>query len=130
LARALACYFKREADSFRTFPKSIANTKSPEAEVATALTQAHARHVSQLAFVLADGRKSVRNRIAHYECVPAGCVNLTAQGFFLAGGGEELPRPENLNGVNLSEALSDRLEYLHKCVDDMIDTFIQAARIN
>ena len=128
LACALACYFKREADSFRTFPKSIANTRSPD--VAIALTQAHARHVSQLAFVLAEGRKSVRNRIAHYEFVSAGCVNLTAQGFFLAGGGEELLMPESLTGVNLSKALSDRLEYLHTCVDDMIDTFIQAARID
>lgn len=126
LASALACYFMREADSFRTFPKSIAKTKSPK--VATALTEAHARHVSKLAFVLAEGRKSVRNRIAHYEFVSAGCVNLTAKGFFIAGGGEELLMPDSLDDVNLSKALCDRLEYLHKCVDDMIDTFVQAAR--
>lgn len=128
LACALACYFMQEAGSFRKFPKSIVKTRSPE--VATALTQAHARHVSQLAFVLAEGRKSVRNRIAHYEFVSAGCVNLTAQGFFLVGGGEEILKPESHKGVNLSKALSDRLEYLHTCVDDMIDTFIQAARID
>lgn len=35
--------------------------------------------------VLAEGRKSVRHRIAHYEFVSAGCINLTARGFFLVG---------------------------------------------
>jgi hypothetical protein len=126
LAHSLAGYFMQEVSSFRTFPKSIAKTKSPE--VATALTEAHARHASQLKFVLAEGRRSVRNRIAHYEFVSAGCVNLTAKGFFLVGGGEEVPMPENPNGVNLNAALYGRLRVLHACVDDMIDTFVQAAR--
>jgi hypothetical protein len=91
LAGALASYFKTEASSFRTFPKSIANSKMPD--VAKSLCEAHARHVQALAFVLAEGRKSVRHRIAHYDFVSAGCVNLTPQGFFLAGGGEELTTP-------------------------------------
>ena len=125
LAGAVACYFKREVDSFRTLPKSIRGTKVPE--VATALTEAHARHVSQLAFVLDAGRKSVRNRIAHYEFVSAGCINLTSKGFFLAGGGEDLKMSENLVDLNLNQILSHRLEHLHGCVADMIDTFIQAA---
>jgi hypothetical protein len=96
--------------------------------VATALVQAHTRHVDQLGFVLADGRRSVRNRVAHYEFVSAGCVNLTAQGFFLAGGGEELSLPEELRGARLGEVLSERIMQLHSCVDDMIDTFVGAAR--
>lgn len=127
LSGALACYFMTELNSFRSFPDTIAKMKkSPN--VATALVQAHTRHVDQLGFVLADGRRSVRNRVAHYEFVSAGCVNLTAQGFFLAGGGEELSLPEELRGARLGEVLSERIMQLHSCVDDMIDTFVGAAR--
>ncbi len=127
LSRALACYFMTELNSFRSFPDAIAKMKKSSG-VAAALVQAHARHVDQLAFVLAEGRKSVRNRVAHYEFVSAGCVNLTAQGFFLAGGGEELRLPEKLRGARLGEVLSEKIMQLHSCVDDMIDTFVGAAR--
>ena len=126
LAAALACSFLREADSFRTFPKSIANVKSTP-EIAAALTEAHARHIHELDFILAEGRKSVRNRIAHWEYVSAGSVNLTADGFFLVGG------PENLNRWfrkvppdKLDDAIAGRLKSLHACVGDMIDTFVEA----
>jgi hypothetical protein len=81
LAGALACFFLREVDSFRTFPKSLSRTSCPA--VAAALIEAHTRHIHSLEFVLAVGRKSVRNRIAHYEFVSAGSVNLTADGFFI-----------------------------------------------
>jgi hypothetical protein len=124
LAGALGCFFLREVDSFRTFPKSIAKTRFPE--VAEALTEAHARHVLQLRFVLAPGRKSVRHRIAHYEFVKCGTVNLRADGFFLVGGPEDPSWPPAGNIVNLNKALDDRLDSLHACVDDMIDTFLQA----
>jgi hypothetical protein len=126
LAGALASYFKTEASSFRTFPKSITNSKMPD--VAKSLCEAHARHVQALAFVLAEGRKSVRHRIAHYDFVSAGCVNLTPQGFFLAGGGEELAPPGHPRGATLAAALDERLDRLHVCVDDMIDSFVEAAR--
>ena len=116
-----------EAASFRAFPDIIAKMKkSPQ--VAAALIQAYKRHEDPLAFVLAEGRMSVRNRVAHYEFVSAGCINLTTQAVFLAGGGEELRMPEKFSWVRLSKVLSDRLEYLHTSVDDMIDTFVQAAR--
>lgn len=126
LAGALTCYFKLEANSFRKLPRSIANTKMPA--VAAALVAAHARHVEHLAFVLAEGRKSVRHRIAHYDFVSAGCINLTAKGFFLAGGGEDLARDGRPRGTTLATVLNERIDRLHACVDDMIDTFIHAAR--
>jgi len=117
--------FLREADSFRAFPKSIAKVKLFP-EVAAALTEAHARHLLQLEFVLAAGRKSVRNRIAHYEFVSAGSVNLTANGFFLVGGPENISWPPGSKTLSLNQALGDRLDSLHACVDDMIDTFLKA----
>ncbi len=126
LARALLCYFKREANSFRTLPQSIAKTKCPK--VAEAITKAHSRHVSNLAFVLLEGRRSVRNRIAHYEFVSAGCINLTPRGFILAGGREELSGFGRAGNAPLQEALTNHLDCIHRCVDDMIDSFITVAR--
>ena len=122
LAGTLGCFFLREADSFRTFPKSIAKSRFPD--VAAALTAAHARHAPHLEFVLAAGRKSIRHRIAHYEFVSAGFVNLSADGFFLAGGPEDPNRPPGR--FKLEKALDERLDLLHACVADMIDTFLQA----
>jgi hypothetical protein len=126
LAGALASYFKIEANSFRTLPKSIA--KGKPAKVAEAISKAHSRHVESLGFVLAEGRRSVRNRIAHYEFVSAGDINLTARGFFLLGGGEELSIFETSVGKRLAKALASRLERLHSCLDDMIDSFVEVAR--
>ena len=126
LACALACFFLREADSFRTFPKSIAKTRFPE--VAAALTEAHARHVPQLNFVLAAGRQSVRHRIAHYEFVSAGSVNIRSDGIFLVGGPENINWPPGSRTTSLNNALDNRIDSLHACVDDMIDTFLQAVR--
>ncbi len=128
LTASLACSFLREADSFRTFPKSIANVKSTP-EIAAALTEAHARHIHELDFILAQGRKSVRNRIAHWEFVSTGSMNLTADGFFLVGGPENLnwpPRVENPRSDKLNDAIAGRLESLHACVGDMIDTFVNS----
>jgi hypothetical protein len=122
---ALASYFKTEVNSFRTLPKSLSKSKTPD--VASALSKAHARHVDALAFVLAEGRHSVRNRIAHYDFVSAGCINLNARGFFLLGGGEELAISDSSTVTTLASAFAERLARLHTCVDDMIDSFIQSA---
>jgi hypothetical protein len=126
LAGALACYLKVEANSFRRFVASIRATRAPA--VAAALTGAHGRHADALAFVLATGRQSVRNRIAHYDFVSAGCINMSARGFSLVGGGESLSVPSGSERTTLGEVLSDRLDRLHACVDDMIDSFVGAAR--
>ncbi len=125
LSGALCCYFKTESNSFRTLPRAIAKSKSPV--VAAALITVHGKHEATLQFVLAEGRGSVRNRIAHYNFESAGCINLKAQGFFLAGGGEAL-RPNSSSTMPLSEAVDRRLEAIHECVKDMLDSFIATVR--
>ena len=126
LAGSLACYFKTEASSFRTLPKTIRNTKCPP--VAQAISDAQARHVGKLGFVLAEGRRSVRNRIAHYDFVSAGCINLSPQGFFIAGGGEDLRMGPDFRSATLMQVITQKLGLLHDCTRDLIDSFIQAAR--
>lgn len=126
LAGALACYFKREANSFRKLPKALAGTEKHK--VASAISDAHARHTEQLAFVLEEGKRSVRNRIAHYEAVSAGCVNINRNGISLVGGGENLSPSGGSDQLMLAKVLEMRLADLHKCIEDVIDSFIEAAR--
>lgn len=123
---AEADYFKTESNSFRSLPKTIA--KMAPSEVVEAIQAAHARHVADLDYIMAEGRKSVRNRIAHYEFVAAGVINLSRRGFVLLGGGEGLGMPRGATEARLQDVLSSRLERLHACVADMIDSFVHAAR--
>ena len=125
LAGALGSYFKTESYSFRTLTKSIAR-QTPTAVVA-AISAAHERHAEDLSFILADGRKSTRNRIAHYEFVAAGVINLSKNGFVLIGGGEDLGLPMGGAQVRLQNSLSIRLDRLHSCTADMIESFVDAA---
>ena len=125
LSGALGSYFKTEAYSFRSLPKAVAR-KNPQ-EVASAICAAHGRHVVDLAFIMAEGRKSTRNRIAHYEFVAAGVINLTRQGFIMVGGGEEIGIGGSARGTRLQDVLLARLERLHSCVSDMVGSFVDAA---
>ena len=130
LTVGICAYFKDQFNSFREFDKMMRNrsTRRPAPTVAKLLGAAHARHATGLAFVLEEGPKSVRNRIAHHEWVPAGCLNINRHGRFILGGGEEIT--PNCDGAPplLSDVLGNRLTLLQACVDDMIDTFINAAR--
>jgi hypothetical protein len=83
-----------------------------------------------LDFVLSTSAlKSTRDRISHYGFVPAGVVNVSKHGFVMAGGGENLrwdlekgPPPP------LRHVLESRARHLQQCIDDLLDTFIDAAR--
>lgn len=126
LAGALAAYFKMPLSSFRTLPKALRRGK-PEAVLA-AICEAHARHAHDLDFILAtEGKKSTRDRIAHFEFVSAGCVNLRASGFGLVGGGEEIFPQKSQERTRLADLLSQRLNRLHECIADMIESFVAAA---
>ena len=126
LAVALSAFFKTECNSFRSLPKSIKTGKP--STVSDAVKQAHARHVGDLDYIMAEGRRSVRNRIAHYEFVSAGTININAQGLRLVGGGEDMGMKHADRDARLNDILARRLARLHSCVDDMIDSFINAAR--
>lgn len=123
LACALAAFFKNKYSSFRTLPNFLSHRKPKE--VASKLAEVHATHISNFEFVLSEGGvTSVRDRIAHYEFVQAGCFNLSTRGVVLVGGGENL----NLAG-GVSETLTGTLQRksnsLHQCISEMIDVFVQ-----
>jgi hypothetical protein len=130
LAGGLGAFFKIQSNSFREFPHAmrLETAKKRAPRVAAALGDAYARHAAGMAFVLEEGRKSVRNRIAHYEFVQAGCVNVTSRGSFFLVEGDEAFTPGAETPLALSTILSQRLSLLQACIEDMIDTFINAAK--
>lgn len=122
LAYALAAFFKNKYTSFRTLPRFLERRKPKE--VAQKLSAVQAKYECEFEFVLSeDGVPSVRDRIAHYEFVQAGCFNLSTRGVVLVGGGENL----NLQGSStnsLTEILNRKSHNLHQCITEMIDVFI------
>jgi hypothetical protein len=125
MTSALSAYFRERSNSFRKFP-SFLEKKRPQS-VAQVLIKEHRKHVDSLAFVLSDGdTKSVRDRVAHFEFVGAGCVNVNASGVFLVGGGE------NLSGLSksretLTVALDRKIASLEIAVSGMLSAFQTAA---
>lgn len=124
LAGSLSAFFKTESNSFRSLPKAI-NARKPSA-VSKAIKDAHARHVGDLNYIMAEGRRSIRNRIAHYEFVSAGTLNISSRGLMLVGGGEQMNLDNADREVRLQDFLENKLVRLHTCVDDMIDSFMTA----
>lgn len=124
-ASALAAFFKNRYSSFRTFPDFLAK-KKPQ-EVAKPLIDAHSRHTQNFEFVLSEGgTTSVRDRIAHYEFVQAGTINLSSRGLVFVGGGENLNINFETSGL-LSEVLEAKTIALHNCLSEMIYCFIKEA---
>lgn len=127
VTRALANYFRSDFHSFRRFGSFLDNA-TPR-EVAAAVQRAHARHVNRFDFVLSQSeRRSTRDRISHYEFVPAGVVNVSSHGFVLAGGGEDLKGHLSNPTRRLPDVLHSHATRLQECLNDLLDTFIEAAQ--
>lgn len=124
LTRSLAAYFGRSNHSFREMRTRCLHGAKP-APVADALSAVHEKYEPLFAFVMSnDGNTSVRDRIAHHEGIGAGCVNISRLGVCLAGGGENL---NGWKGGKLADALAERTEALHDCIEAMLNAFIHAA---
>jgi hypothetical protein len=127
LARAICTYFRNDFHSFRTLGEFL-QSRNP-GHVSRLLIPLHAKHSEHFAFVLSEGnRKSLRDKISHYEYVPAGCVNLSRRGFVLAGGGEELGL--SAESGSLSEVLDRRVVRLNQCVREMVFGYVEGMRLD
>jgi hypothetical protein len=80
---------KEECKSYNKLPNSLKNhSKKPWVQQ---IIDMHSQYASQLkAFVHPNRGYSTRDRITHFQHVPAGCLNVTEQGIFFVGGGENL----------------------------------------
>ena len=127
LAKSLTAYFKNDFHSFRTLNDFL--EKHSSNEVATSLIPIHAKYCPLFKFVLSEGnRKSVRDKISHYEYVPAGCINLSSRGFMFVGGGENLGFDPNSNAFNLSDILDNHVVNLKNCIREMIYQYVDSIR--
>jgi hypothetical protein len=114
VAGATASFFKTEGSRIRTLSKTIEG-KAPEAQrlaVQERLAEA------DLAKVIGTGdRLAVRDRLAHFESVDAGTINVMKlhDGRFLVmllGGGEDLPFSAEEEREDLPTVLARRAEWL------------------
>jgi hypothetical protein len=127
LTRGLAAFFKQTFHSFNSMQKSLEGV--PHQSVARALAAVHQKHRASFDFVISkDGERSTRDKIAHYEWVPAGTINLSRSGFVLVGGGEDLQFMSGHNKAQLMEALALRVRMLKDCIDEMLNVFVAEAR--
>lgn len=128
LARAVCPYFRNDFHSFRTLGTFLGKLK--QGEVTQGLISVHAKYSPLFDFVLSEGnRKSLRDKISHYEYVPVGTINLSQRGFVLAGGGEQLGLSHSTGAVTLSEVLDSHVSNLKCCVREMIYRFVDSVRI-
>ncbi|NBS15819.1 MAG: hypothetical protein EBT06_03965 [Gammaproteobacteria bacterium] len=128
LARAVSTYFRNDFHSFRALGKFLGKLK--QGVVTQVLISVHEKYSPLFEFVLSEGnRKSLRDKISHYEYVPVGTINLSQRGFVLAGGGEKLGLSHNNGAVTLSEVLDSHITNLKGCVREIIFGFVDAVRV-
>jgi hypothetical protein len=127
LARAISAYFRNDFHSFRQL-NSFLRKQGPES-ITIPLISLHEKYSPLFEFVLSQGnRKSVRDKISHYEYVPVGTINLSQRGFVLAGGGEQLHRASSRGPVMLSEVIDSHVANLRACIREMIYCFVDSVR--
>jgi hypothetical protein len=127
MTKGLAAFFKHEFHSFAELHDKLGNLE-PRC-VANALAKVHKNHSGNFTFVMSEGgKRSVRDKIAHYEWVSVGIINLTRYGLVLVGGGEALNFTGNRPPPRLTEALASRTQMLKACIDEMLTVFVTEAR--
>lgn len=123
LARAVCNYFKNDFHSFRRLGEYL--QKLGKDEITNPIVVIHQKYKDDFEFVLSEGdRKSLRDKITHYEYVPVGTINLSSRGFMLAGGGENLGFGEEGSPVLLSEAINNHLINIKACTHEMIHSLV------
>jgi hypothetical protein len=127
LARAICTYFRNDFHSFRKLASFL--DKSAPILLGRSLSPLITRYCEKFDFVLSEGtRKSVRDKISHYEYVPAGTINLGPHGFMFIGGGEELGVSGNFADTRLTAALNRHLGDLRECISEVTVAFVDAMR--
>lgn len=127
LARAVSAYFKNDFHSFIRLGNFLGKQNKPL--VTTRLIELHGKYSAEFDFVLSEGnRKSIRDKISHYEYVPVGCINLSQRGFMLAGGGEELGIGGKNGSATLSEVLQRHITNIRSCIRDFINAYVDGIR--
>ncbi len=120
-ARGVASYFKNDFHSFRNLGEFLAKQR----EGMTSLEKLiifHKKYSSIFKFVLSEGdRKSIRDKISHYEYVSVGTLNIQGKGPVLVGGEEKL---DGTGQVILSDVLQNYKDNLHSCISEMLSGFI------
>jgi hypothetical protein len=120
LSWGLSTYFNSSISSFNDLAKKV--HKLHPQPIAETVSACIATHLPNFDFVIGSEKgRSVRDRIAHRESVQAGCINITAHGYAIVGGGENLGTNRPL--VRLTDVLRSRLDHLQTYITDILVQF-------
>jgi hypothetical protein len=128
LTHTIAAYFGQKYHNFHELPVTMLRWKPPEfAE--RLLDELRPRHAA-LSHFFSDGtNKSVRDRIVHREFVRAGCLNVTAEGVFLADTSEPgASSGAGVTGDRLLPSLDEHVRRIEGLIDGMLGTLITIDR--
>lgn len=117
LSRGIAALVKEDCKSYNKLAASLQN--HAQKPWVRQITDMHSEYAPRLkTFVHASRGHSTRDRIAHHLHVPAGSLNVNAQGVFFAGGGEDLEPSTKLERV-MDEYIQTLREVLTICFSAM-----------
>jgi hypothetical protein len=124
LRRALSAYFHDKAHSYNSWPKALRGAKPRS--LAQALLAAHEAHRDGLFYLKQnEAGVSLRDQIAHHGHVPPAVINLTANGLFLVGGGEDLAFNGEIPIRSLRAIINGRADHLVATIDAFLAAFVQ-----
>ena len=128
LTHTIAAYFGQKYHNFHGLPTTMLRWKPPEfAE--RLLDELRPRHAALSHFCSDGTNKSVRDRIVHREFVRAGCLNVTAEGVFLAGTSEpSASSSAGVTGDRLLPTLDEHIRRIEGLIDGMLGTLITIDR--
>ena len=128
-AIAFGAYFRQDFRTYRKVSKILESL--PPTPVTHSLISAHRKSLVHFEFAISNGdRKSQRDKISHYEYVPAGVLNLSGRGISIAGGGQSLWLEDNKDLTSLEKALLVHVNNLRSYLTEMIIGFVDAAKIH
>ena len=127
LRRARSDFSHDEGHSYNSWAKTLLHTK-PKA-LADALLATYKAPEDGLVY-LKQNRSgvSLRNQIAHHGHVSPATINLTANGLFLVGGGEDSAFNREIQIRSLQTLIGERATYILETANASLDTFIGEVR--
>ncbi|AWI26848.1 hypothetical protein [Flavobacterium pallidum] len=123
--RGVCCYFTNDFHSFRKIGDFLQKQNRPV--FTKPLIDIFEKNIANFDFVMSEGeRKSIRDRITHYEYTKVGVINLTSDGLILIGGAEDLGLEGN--NLKLSEVIEQRTHHIKSFLRDFITAYINAIK--
>lgn len=123
LRRALSGYFQDKSHYYNSWPKALRAAK-PKTLADALLAVYEAKKEGLVYLKQNEAGVSLRDQIAHHGHVSPATINLTANGLFLVGGGEDLAFSREIPIRSLQTIIKGRADLLVDTVNAFLAAFI------